>query len=443
MFNTDLYIFFLMGIIALGVITVSYFTWHKFEIAIVLFLITTLIAGFFFDNQESWVVEEVATGLSGYLRGSILLFTGIMGILHYWKNIRTHQNKLPLHLIVLSLFLILSLGSTYYSIDVKNTFFRSSLFILLFLFLLGLNTWLDRKEKFEKLLNILFVVIGFILFINLMALILSPSRVWWWKSSSRFLGLWSHPNEHGGFSIIAYPIILWKYYNIKSNKKYIILIILGLNIFLQILSGSRTSAIASLAGIIVWFIIQRSWIKLVLFSFVSLFVVYLAIQFSFANFARDESENIFTLSEREIIWEGALVLAKEQPILGYGYAVESKIFYNQNKYDTEGTFLSENAQQPLHNGYLSIFIGGGLIGFSLWMLAMGYPIYNAVRSKFSIYKLYAIATLIPILISNTVDTAITGYLSATDIFFWVAWIVAGKLYILEIEENKKEILTEL
>jgi len=425
--------------IVLGII-VFYISWKKFELLIVLFTLSTWVASVFYANAAEWINDVIATGPGGYSRGGILLFVGLLGLITYIKRIPDHKVKIPIHMLILFVFLIFSFASSYYSIDSSTTFIRSSLFIALFFFLLGLNSWLDNINNFNGLMNILFKVVAFILVTNLIALIFWPSRVWWWNTSSRLIGLWSHPNELGGFSMIAYPIILWKYFQVKGNKKIIILLTLGLNFLLHILSGSRTSLVASLVAIMFWLFMQRSWLKLVVLGSTVVIGGFLVTQLSIASFNRgDASTNLFALSERDIIWEGAIILAKEKPIMGYGYAVESKIFANQNKYETEGTFLNLNSQQPLHNGFLSIFVGGGVIGMFLWMIAIILPIIFAFASKFSLYKLYAITTMIPILISNIVESALTGYLSATDVFFWIAWVVAGKLFILE---NKKDTLLQ-
>ncbi len=415
-----------------------YFSWKRFEILIFLFPLSTWIASLFYNNVEKWISEEIATGPGGYLRGGILLFVGVMGIIKFLRTYPVHKGRIPVHLAILFFFILLSFASAFYSIDTKTTLIRSTLFSSLFFFLLGLNSWLDSEEKLIRMMNTLFIVVTFLLFASFMAMFISPARVWWWKTPSRFIGLWSHPNELGGFNMVSYPIILWKYYKEEDNKKYFALAVLLLNFLIHFLTGSRTSLLASLVGFLILFLLQKSWLRLiftVLFASAALFLV---TQISISNFARDEGSKLTDLSERNEIWNGAIVLAKEKPILGYGYAVESKIFANQNKYDTEGTFLNKNAQQPLHNGYLSIFIGGGSIGLLLWLLIILLPLFIAFFSEYSLYKLYAITTIIPILISNIVESAITGYLSASDIFFWLAWIVAGKLYLLHQKQHTTE-----
>lgn len=443
MFSLELYQIFLLSSALIFVLVLFYISIQKFEIAIILFTLSTVAASVFYRNIEEWHIEEVPTGIGGYLRGGLLLFTGIIGLIYYIKRIRVHEGTLPYHYIFLYIFLIFSISSTFYSIDVKNTFVRSSLFISLSMFLLGLYSWLKNENDFNKYLNLLFYIVTIILLANFVALFVAPSRVWWWKTPSRFLGLWSHPNEAGGFNFIAFPIILWKLYNTSGNKKYLIYILILLNTSLQIITGSRTSIIIAVLSILIWLFLYREWIKILILSIIFSFAAIYITQHNISSFKRSQGSNLTDLTERQDIWKGAYIFAQAKPFNGYGYGVESKIFDNQKLYDISGTSLDINAQTPLHNGYLSIFIGGGLVGLLLWLLVLIIPIYFVFKIPFSSFKVYIIATIIPILLSNFVESALTGYLGISDIFFWLAWALAGRIGIYYLNEVPQKSDTEI
>lgn len=445
MFGFDLYILFLFIIIALSGIIVAYYAYDNFEIAIITFVISSIVAAAFYDNAPVWISEEVESGIGSYLRGGLLLFSGLIGFIHFLKRARIHKFQIPIHMIALVIFVLLSLASTLYSIDTKSTFTRSSLLLLVLMFLLGLNSWLDSNEKFLRLLNTLFYVAAIILLLNLCAMFTIPSRTWWWKTPSRFLGLFSHPNGLGGFCSIAFPIILWKIQNTISSKKYLTIGILFINLFILISTGSRTSMIMVLIMTVFWVFYYKDWIKLSILAIMIIVGSILFSQIKISSLTRAEGSKLTSLTEREFIWQGAAAFIKEKPVWGYGYSVEGKIFADQLLFDMEEQFFNANAQQPLHNGYLSIFIGGGLIGLILWLTSIGFSLFNLIKSKKSIIKIYALVTLVAILIANIVENAITGYLSSTDIFFWIAWVVGGKVWLYneqsetEIEQNKLNI----
>lgn len=419
-------------------IAVSYYTYDNFEVAIVLFSISFLASAIFFDNNPVWINEEVESGIGSYLRAGMLVFSGGMGLIHFLKNGNKNKFALPIHIIVLLMFAVYSLVSSFYSIDIRTTVIRSILMTSVVLFLLGLNSWLDKQEKFKRLLNILFYTTSIIIFINFVSMFIIPTRAWWWKTPSRLLGIFSHPNSLGGFVTLSSFIIIWKIYNSKNITIPIISLFLGIIVLIN--TGSRTSMIMFALGLIIWFFLFRDWIKLSVLLLIIAIGIFLISQLGIASYSRNGISKITDLTEREYIWEASIPFVKRSPIIGYGYAVEGKIFANKLLYEVEDQFFNANAQQPLHNGYLSIFIGGGIIGLILWMIAILLPLIQSYNQDFSIYKAYALASIIPLLISNVVESAITGYLSASDIYFWIAWVVLGKIWI--IKNNPNEIIFE-
>jgi len=431
MLEIELYIIFAIALfIVLGIIA-SYFSLNYFNLVIILFSLSTLGAAVFYTNTPFWSADEIESGIGSYIRGGLLLFSGTMGAVYFFRGARIHNFKVPLHLIILLAFIIFSVGSTFYSIDSRSTIIRSGLFFALCTFLFGLNYWLDSKEKFYRLMNILFYLVVIILVVNLLIMFVWPARSWWWKTPSRFLGILSHPNELGGFCLVAIPIILWKYYTTKGNSRFIILSFLLIGILILFSTGSRTSLIVTTLGLLIWLFLYKDWLKLSIIIILIAFSSIIIFEMGLPSFSRNEGAKITDLTEREEIWKGAITFAKQKPIIGYGYAVESKIFADQYSYDLEGTSLDINAQNPLHNGYISIFIGGGIIGLLIWLLAIFIPLFSVAVSKNILYKAYALATIIPILVANLVESSITGYLGFTDIYFWFAWIVAGKINIIE------------
>jgi O-antigen ligase len=434
MFGIELYYIFIAFTLVIVGIAIGYLSINNLRLLVIPFSLSTFIASIFFTNEPIWISGEIEAGIGSYLRAGFLIFSGGVAILYYLRNIRIHKFRIPLHLILLFIFIFFSILSTFYTIDFKATLTRSSLFLALAFSLLGMDFWLDSNDKLKKFLNTIFYLLAIILILNLISMVAIPSRSWWWKTPSRLLGILSHPNELGGLCMVSFPIIFWKLNNTIGNSKYLVWLVALINTIVLIATGSRTSLIVSILGFIIWFIVHKDWIKLATLGAILTIGIIIISQVGFPSYSRNEGSKITDLTERELIWEGVSVFLEEKPILGYGYAVEGKIFDNQLLFDMEGQFFNPNSQQPLHNGYLSIFIGGGLVGLSIWMIAILLPVYFLLKSKVELsFKAYALATIIPILIANVVESALTGYLSATDIYFWLAWLVAGK--VVRISDN--------
>ncbi len=429
MYILEPYILFLFGILLIAGIVITYFASIKYEFLIISVVLSALVAGFFFENVINWTSEEIEYGLRSYLKAGLIFFSGFMGLIYYLKKFRTHKFKISLNISLFLLFIIFSVASTFYSIDTKNTLNRSVLLFFVSLFLVGLNTWLDSEEKLKRLINTLYYLAIIFIVINLIMLLANPARVWWWRSPNRFIGITAHPNELGGFCMVNFPIFYWKIYNSSRKQKIVATIFSLLNLVILLLTGSRTSLLVSVIGLFIWLIIYKDWIKILLFFIIILLGGIFITQFNISTYKRDAGSNITDLTERDLIWKGAALFIYKKPIIGYGYSVEGKIFDNQKLLNMEEQYFNPNSQQPLHNGYISIFIGGGIIGFLLWYIPFFMVIYKTTRTPDNlIFKPFVLSVMLPILIANIVESAIVGYFSATDIYFLLAWIIGDRFY---------------
>ncbi len=405
-----------------------YVFYKHYIIAIGFFILTPLFSAITYVNKEEWINVELATGLQGYIRAGILLSLGIVGILYFVTHWNKHKGKLPIHFLVLSIFLLFAIISISYSVDRRYTTIRAFLFLATSGFLVGLYTWLDSKKRFEQLFNLLFYYVLILSLVTIFLVIFEPSRAWWWKGPNRLLGMWDHPAVLGAFCMISYPILIWKFTKVGWKGKTFIGLLLIITFFFHVASGSRTTLGTALFGFILWLIITKKFKELIVASIlVSIFFIGIATSAP-ASMKRDKSKGIFFLTERDLIWKGAIKIIEESPLIGYGYRVEAKIFDNQKVYDISDLFFIATAQQPLHSGYISIAAGGGLIGLILWLTLLTIPIYKSLRSNLTIEKGAVALIMIMLMITNLTETALTGYQSLTDIMFWIAWVVGGKIY---------------
>ncbi|MFZ1290814.1 MAG: O-antigen ligase family protein [Melioribacteraceae bacterium] len=428
--GNDLYILFVIGISAIIGIGLVLLWFKKFETAVFFFALSPLISAIFFDNlpQEDVVMDEVTIGIGGTLRAVTLVLLGIVGLVKFLLNIPKNKLKIPIHFVLLVIFILISFGSSFYSLDQKFTLIRAGLLFAVFCFLLGFHVWLQESDNLKKALNSLFILVTIIILSTLIGLVIVPSRVWWYKLP-RLVGFWEHPNTYGSFSMLSYPILIWKFYSIKSNKKYLILLIILVNLGLHILTGSRTTLLASSIGVLIWLLLEKNWVKLFSVGIVlGMFIISL-LYLAPSSFKRNETSEITDLSSREDIWNSAEIFIKEKPILGYGFGVEGKIFQDELKVDLEGSFIERSVRQSLHNGYLSILVGGGILGLVLWIVILVFPAIFTITTSFSPEKAYAFYTFVTVFITNFVESALTGYSLPSDIFFWLAWTVLGSIWI--------------
>ena len=423
--------FLLLGAI-LGA-AVFIYTIRDYKIAVVLSFLSSFITSVFATNEPVWINEEVETGIGGYLRAAALFVSGLIGIIYYLRTLQIHKGKIPYQLVIFAIYIALILYSITYSIAHNHTISRAILFLSVFFMMIGLEKWLTNKERLDSLLLYLYYANGLVIVLCFLSLGF-PHRSWWWQQPNRFIGLYPNPNAMGAFSMLAYPVLFWKFYEYSKTlfQKRFDLILIGMNALIHLFSGSRTTILTTIFGLSILFLIKRKIVKLVLFASI-LSIVGLVIIFIFTpdNLVRgEENASSTTVTGRDVLWGGAITMIMQRPYLGYGYLVEGKIWENQRLVTFTEEWIIPNAQQPLHNGYLSVIVGNGFIGFLFFLVSVIIPIVMLAKAKFEkikAYKAYIISIFLMALITNMFESFLTGYHSPGDVLFWIMLIVSIKI----------------
>ena len=423
----------LIGIGFFVIVTITICSLKRFEVALFLVVFSPWISTLLVPKIPG-EVEEPAVG--SYLRIGLLMWMGAIGLIEFFRIRALTREKLPFHMILLGFLLLFALISTTYSIDPRYTFIRSCSFIALFGFLLGFHYWLQDLYRFEMVLRTLFLLVCFFIFINILSPVLLPDRIWGFEEGYRFQGLWGHPNMMGGFCMISYPILLWAYPRSSFFWKFVILLLLIPLIYMHFLTGSRSSFMGSFLGICAWFFIKRKKTALILFGITIVILVLLVMQFKPASFQREEGSEVTDLTGREEFWKGSYSLLMKKPILGYGFGVEGKIWEDPRYYKKEETLWSGSVRTSLHNGYLSVAIGLGLVGFLVWCILLLIPFFRAIALPFNDLKAFAFSIMLMGFLINFVETLIMSSSEMLAIFFWLAWVSAGRLSYRYLQERE-------
>ena len=420
------------GIILIIALIIVYYCMKRYEFAIFVIVLSPWIPAILLPNNAAGI-DEAAGGIGSFIRVSIVALIGGIGFLQFIKLRRLSGERLPNQFYFLALFLLVALASTSYSLDQKHTAIRSLNFIAFYFFLLGLNYWLDREENLNIALNVCFLAISLCLIVNALSLFMFPEKAWYFASENRFQGLLGHPNSMGTLCMASYPVLLWKYWQCKSRQKYVIICLIITCFSLHFLSGSRTSLFASVFGIVIWLLLLKKKRQLIIFSATVFCLAFIMIGYEHSPSAltRVNSTNLSYLTGRTEIWRAGVILARERPILGYGYSVGGKIFEDPRFYDERlelwGGNLRASTQTSLHNGYLSVFIGIGSIGLIIFCISLFLPLWKSIHAPSSDYKAFVITIISMALLVNCFESSIVGARSIDSVVLWIAWVIAGKM----------------
>jgi O-antigen ligase len=434
----DLTVGLLAANIVLAGIGLAFLCIKRYEVAVFLMASSPLITTIFLSTAPESEAEQDA-GVGSYVRISLLLLIGGVGLIQFFKLRSKERGKVPFYFILMGIFLVFALISTTYSIDPRYTFIRSVSFLAVFGFMLGLYGWLEDRQRLDQLFVTLFLVTAFCILLNIIAAIAWPEIVWF-RDENRFRGLLNHPNSVGSFCMVSYLILLWKYERCNFFKKGIILILIMALGSMHLLSGSRGSLIPSILGISLWFIFLKKKVKLLIFFGIVVIGMVGVLSFKPSSFERKDSDSKTDLTGRPEFWQGSLILIKEKPILGYGYGVEGKVWDDPRFNNPDYSLWKGTARSSLHNGYLSIAVGGGIMSLFIWCVILWLPLWQSMTLSYHDYKAFIISIMSMTLLVNFVETEIPGGYSIASIFFWISWAAAGKLK--QMEDSERYFLRE-
>jgi O-antigen ligase len=206
-------------------------------------------------------------------------------------------------------------------------------------------------------------------------------------------------------------------------------------------------------GLFVWILALRQYSKAIILGSICLLGVFLipALPKLVPSLQREhlsaQDSEITDLTGRTEMWGLALEVLSERPLLGYGYEVSGKV-WNDPQFAHQ-SFVGQwgSSKTSLHNGYLDVAIGSGILGVGLWLLILFSPLRGLIRLPLSDERAFYLAFIVQFLALNFFESAISTSRSFGSLAFWILWVAAGKLPDLaappEAEAEPAEITAEI
>lgn len=397
---------------------------RRYEAAVFLAALSPLFSAVF---TYSWLEETSVpvTTPGSYLRVGILLVLGATGVVKYAMHRSPALGPTPLAFKLFAALCLLAVLSGLYSLNPFFTIVRAVSLAALLGFLLGLYVWLADEGGMGRMRRALFWCVTLVTLLNLASLPVLGELAWMQNGVSRFRGLWGHPNTMGAFAAGSYPVLFLEGMHARKPGKVFIFGLVGILGVLHILTGSRASLLAAVAGLFLFHFVLRRHMKAVIASVVLLSAVLLALPGDsfFKHFERDTEtggESMFTLTGRMATWGASAVLISERPLLGYGYGVGGEVFSDPRFQDPRFAQWTGSARISLHNGYLSTLVEVGFIGFIISVLIYALPVLRARRYPPGHAKAFSLSIVFMGLMMNLVESSL-GSSTVLDLFFWIGW----------------------
>jgi O-antigen ligase len=192
------------------------------------------------------------------------------------------------------------------------------------------------------------------------------------EGNGRFLGLLNNPNALGFWiaPILPVLVVMATQESPGSRRRLLVGSTLVLAATLA-LSGSRAGAIASIAGVVVAFLASgvtgqlrtaRRAVVIGIAAFAAAAVIFPALGLTLRSQASGSAEGFFELgtgSGRTVVWEEALPLIGDAPVLGHGFGTTPDLFPAVQQQ------IGRNVLGRTHNSYLEAAVDLGWSGFVL------------------------------------------------------------------------------
>lgn len=186
-----------------------------------------------------------------------------------------------------------------------------------------------------------------------------------------------HTNQYSPIAAMAFVYCFAESLHSEGKRKRFLRIMTPFFGIITLIGTSATSNIAAFTGLMIVLTFQRKS-KLLLWSILSFGLIILYISGSFESFWMDmlfpgkTEQDIMTLRGRKSLWDTYFNMIADQPILGYGFAVVSRM----------GSYFGTISATNTHNGLLEVLLGTGILGGIIFL----FWIFRLVGEMIGLYK---------------------------------------------------------
>ena len=317
-----------------------------------------------------------------------------------FKNKRNHI-KIPSILIVLALYTLFIDITTGERLEYINYSSFATIFTMYFV---------SKDEKYNNLYYYAFIITTLVL--SIFFLVVGDQFVVELQGQDRVM--WKDPNYMGcvaGVGIVcAYYLLVRSLY---SNKliKYLLLATISLGTVMILMNASRGAPLCVTSGIIVVTMFSKISLKKRIII-VALVVIGIILMYQLGLFSALEQRIMYdeegTGSGRTNIWALKLLLFSEEPtyklLIGLGFR--------------GGFMLGFIGGYGFHNDFVAFFVDYGIIGFSLFVCMLLYPLY-LVRNNKENKTIVTALTIYLLLCSMTLEPFNAGRLTYYYIYIFI------------------------
>jgi O-antigen ligase len=256
---------------------------------------------------------------------------------------------------------------------------------------------------------------------------------------ARFVGIFTQPNEVGSLVLVTVGVAIVYWMSASKRTKLLLAALISAALVLGVLSDSRSSMGALVAGIIVFFLWRYRWrgILVAALAVAAATLVMVLMLGEVRNYvARGD---VSTLTGRTEVWDYAVDQIKEAPLLGYGYQVEGAI-YDLRHFPIWYGPWDEGPRSSIHENYLGHMVGVGIPATLLWLFVMLRPWVSLFKRDEDPWGLKPLALMValPYFIVNFAESSAGDCAYCDGLIFMLCWALAERARMQALETAKRD-----
>ena len=274
------------------------------------------------------------------------------------------------------------------------------------------------EQRLKRLFFLTLSFAGVILFVNLVGYFVAPDSFSQYlrandgyRMTAGFTSIPSNAISRLG-AVIALSALAFSIERGASLfERLLALLIVGFGCLFPVLAEGRTGVAALLLGALVLVLVRRPLLSL-LFLPVGAYAAASYLDTFLEFFRRGQTDELFlSLTGRVDWWLAGLNTFLRQPLTGFGFGVGSRVVF---------TGLERGGTAFIHNGFLEVALGVGMIGFVIWLVMLLRWFFGAGRKLLAGRDTPIYSFGVPLLFATVLSSGAGGWLSIEFGLFLIA-----------------------
>ena len=279
----------------------------------------------------------------------------------------------------------------------------------------------EPEQKLKRLFFLTLSFAGVILFVNLVGYFVSPDDFRQYlrandgyRMTAGFTSIPSNAISRLGAVIALSALAFSIERGLPFFARLLALLVFGFGCLFPVLAEGRTGVAALLLGALVLVLARRPLLSL-LFLPVGAYAAASYLDTFLEFFRRGQTDELFlSLTGRVDWWLAGLNTFLQQPLTGFGYGVGSRVVF---------TDLERGGTAFIHNGFLEVALGVGIIGFALWLVMLLRWFFGVSRKLLAGRDTAIYSFGVPVLFATILSSGAGGWLSIEFGLFLVVMVL--------------------